>query len=200
MLVPVHAAGEHRPAALFRYNFILQKSQNHGKRCKEDQKGLLPDSKDPLSSSEEARPAWDDNTAMKPSLNSSKLTCEFEKSGQHCFLQATYVTHWALRFSQMEDLILPSALRTFIFSNISVQFSSFTQSCPTLWDPMNRSTPGLPVHHQLPEFTQTNVHQVGDAIQPSHPLSSPSPPAPNPSQHQSLFQWVNSSHEVAKGL
>ena len=65
---------------------------------------------------------------------------------------------------------------------------------------MNRSTPGLPVHHQLPEFTQTHVHRVSDAIQPSHPLSSPSPPAPNPSQHQSLFQWVNSSHEVAKVL
>ena len=63
---------------------------------------------------------------------------------------------------------------------------------------MNCSTPGFPVHHQLPEFTQTHVHWVGDAIQPSHPLSSPSPPAPNPSQHQSLFQWVNSSHEVAK--
>ena len=78
------------------------------------------------------------------------------------------------------------------------QFSSVAQSCPTLCDPMNRSTPGLPVHHQLPEFTQTHVHQVGDAIQPSHPLSSPSPPAPNPSQHQSLFQWVNCSHEVAK--
>ena len=62
---------------------------------------------------------------------------------------------------------------------------------------MNRSTPGLPVHHQLPEFTQSHVHWVGDAIQPSHPLSSPSPPAPNPSQHQGLFQWVNSSHEVA---
>ena len=70
----------------------------------------------------------------------------------------------------------------------SVQFSSVTQSCPTLCDPMNRSTPGLPVHHQLPEFTQTHIHQVSDAIQPSHPLSSPSPPAPNPSQHQSLFQ------------
>ena len=65
---------------------------------------------------------------------------------------------------------------------------------------MNRSMPDLPVHHQLPEFTQTRIHQVGDAIQPSHPLSSPSPPAPNPSQHQSLFQWVNSSHEVAKVL
>ena len=82
----------------------------------------------------------------------------------------------------------------------SVQFSSVTQSCPTLCDPMNHSTPGLPVHHQLPEFTETYVHRVGDAIQPSHPLSSPFPPAPNPSQHQSLFQSVNSSHEVAKVL
>ena len=70
----------------------------------------------------------------------------------------------------------------------SFQFSSVTQLCPTLCDPMNRSMPGLPVHHQLPEFTQTHVHQVRDAIQPSHPLSFPSPPAPNPSQHQSLFQ------------
>ena len=69
-----------------------------------------------------------------------------------------------------------------------VQFSSVTQSCPTLCDPTNRSMPGLPVHHQLPEFTQTHVHRVSDAIQPSHPLSSPSPLAPNPSQHQSLFQ------------
>ena len=82
----------------------------------------------------------------------------------------------------------------------SVQFSSVAQSCLTLCDPMNCSTPGLPVHHQLPEFTQTHVHRVGDAIQPSHPLLSPSPPAPNPSKHQSLFQWVNSSHEVAKVL
>ena len=82
----------------------------------------------------------------------------------------------------------------------SAQFNSVTQSCLTLCDPMNRSTPGLPVHHQLPEFTQTHVHRVSDAIQPSRPLSSPSPPAPNPSQHQSLFQWVNSSHEVAKVL
>ena len=70
----------------------------------------------------------------------------------------------------------------------SDQMRSAAQSCPTLCDPMNRSTPGLPVHHQLPEFTQSYVHRVSDAIQPSHPLSSPSPPAPNPSQHQSLFQ------------
>ena len=82
----------------------------------------------------------------------------------------------------------------------SVQFSSVAQSCLTLCDRMNCSMPGLPVHHQLPEFTQTYAHWVSDAIQPSHPLSSPSPPAPNPSQHQSLFQWVNSSHEVAKVL
>ena len=83
---------------------------------------------------------------------------------------------------------------------ISVQFSSVAQSCSTLCDPTNCSTPGLPVHHQLPEFTQTHVHWVGDAIQPSHPLSSPSPPAPNPSQHQGLFQSVSSSHQVGKGL
>ena len=82
---------------------------------------------------------------------------------------------------------------------IYTQFSS-VQSRPTLCDPMNRSTPGLPVHHQLPEFTQTHVHRVGDAIQPSHPLSSPSPPAFNLSKHQGLFHWVISSHQVAKVL
>ena len=74
------------------------------------------------------------------------------------------------------------------FPILCCQFSSLAQLCPTLCDPMNRDMPGLPVHHQLPEFTETHVHQVGDAIQPSHPLSSPSPPAPNPSQRQSLFQ------------
>ena len=79
-----------------------------------------------------------------------------------------------------------------------VQFSSVAQSCLTLCDPMNHSMPGLPVHHQLPEFTQTHVHRVSDTIQPSHPQSSPSPPDPSPSQHQSLFQWARSSHEVAK--
>ena len=82
----------------------------------------------------------------------------------------------------------------------SVQFSSVAQSCPTLCDPMDFSTPGLPVHHQLLEFTQTHVHWVGDAIQPSHPLSSPSPPTFNLSQHQDLFQWVSSSHQVARVL
>ena len=95
---------------------------------------------------------------------------------------------------------ISSYLLKVFFLSSSVQFSSVSQSCPTLCDSMNCSTPGLPVHHQLQEFTQTYVHWVGDAIQPSHPLSSPSPPAPNPSQHQSLFQLVNSLHEVAKVL
>ena len=81
-----------------------------------------------------------------------------------------------------------------------VEFSSVAQSCLTLCNPMNRSTPGLPVHHQLPKSTQTPVHWVGDAIQPSHSLSSSSPPALNPSQHQGLFKWVSSSHQVAKVL
>ena len=94
----------------------------------------------------------------------------------------------------------PCSLRERVWVYREVQFSSVAQSCPTLCDPMNRSTPCLPVHHQLPEFTQTCIHRVHDAIQPSHPLSSPSSPAPNPSQHQRLFQWVNSSHEVAKVL
>ena len=80
------------------------------------------------------------------------------------------------------------------------QFSSVSLSCQTLCDPMDCSTPGLPVHHQLPDFTQTHVHWVSDAIQPSHPVSSPPPPAPNPSQHEGLFQWVKSLHEVAKVL
>ena len=78
----------------------------------------------------------------------------------------------------------------------SVQFSSVTQSCPTLCNPMNCSTPGLPVHHELPEFTQTHVHRVGDAIQPSHPLSSPSPPTPNPSQHWAPTDLESSSFSV----
>ena len=80
------------------------------------------------------------------------------------------------------------------------QFSSVAQSCPTLYDPMDCSTPGFPVHHQLPEPAQTHVHWVGDAIQPSHPLLFPSPPAFNLSQHQGLFQWVGSLHQVAKVL
>ena len=106
------------------------------------------------------------------------------------------LTMSALTFNRCHwQVPLWSAMNKYI-----LQIRSVAQSCPTLCNPMNRSTPGLPIHHQLPEFTQTHVHRVSDAIQSSHPLSSPSPPAPNPSQHQSLFQWVNSSHEVAKVL
>ena len=83
-------------------------------------------------------------------------------------------------------------IQSFIF------IGSVAQSCPTLCDSMDCSTPGLPVHHQFPEFTETHVHRVGDAIQPSHPLSSPSPPTFNLSQHQGVFQWVSSLHQVAK--
>ena len=100
---------------------------------------------------------------------------------------ATYFqsSAWQSEFFQLSEILI-LILTSVQFS--SVQFSSVAQSCPTLCDPMNRSTPGLPVHHQLLEFTQTQVHRVSNAIQPSHPWSSPSPPAPNPSQHQSLFQ------------
>ena len=96
---------------------------------------------------------------------------------------------------QLAETFLEAGLEVFfsfpgdsVLAFSSVQFSSVAQSCPTLCDPMNRSTPGLLVHHQLPEFTQTHVHRVSDAIQPSHPLSFPSPPAFNLSQHQGLFQ------------
>ena len=81
-----------------------------------------------------------------------------------------------------------------------IKFSSVTHSSPTLCNPMDCNTPGISVHHQLPELIQTHIHWISDATQPSHPVSSPSPPAPNPSQHQGLFQWVSSSHQVAKVL
>ena len=83
---------------------------------------------------------------------------------------------------------------------VSQSVSSVAQLCPILCDPMDCSVPGFPVHHKLPELDQTHVHRVGNAIQPSHPLSSPSPPAFNLAQHQGLFQWVSSSHQVAKIL
>ena len=101
---------------------------------------------------------------------------------------------WVITYSKQANIWV----LTYQFS--SVQFSSVIQLCLTLCDPMNHSMPGLPVHHQLPEFTQTHVHRVSVAIQPSHPLSSPSPLSPNPSQNQGLFQCVNFSHQVAKVL
>ena len=115
---------------------------------------------------------------------------------------------WPLPNTESSGLDLgPLAFRTvrntflsLLLVSHSVQFSSVAQSCLTLCDPMNCSMPGLPVYHQLPESTQTHVCWVSDAFQPSHPLLSPSPPALNPSQHQGLFQWVSSLHQVAKVL
>ena len=105
----------------------------------------------------------------------------------HFFLQGNFPTQGMnLGLPHCRQTLYCLSHNTYIQCNI--QFSSIARSCPTLCNPMNRSTPGLPVHHQLPVFTQTPVHRVGDAIQPSHPLSSPSPPAPSPSQHQSLSQ------------
>ena len=101
---------------------------------------------------------------------------------------------------RVRNAVLGCSFKNDRMISVHFQFSSVAQSYLTLCDPVNCSTPGLPVHHQLPEFTQTHVQRVSDVTQPSHPLSSPSPPASNPSQHQSLFQWVNSSHEVAKVL
>ena len=105
------------------------------------------------------------------------------------------MTYFRVKGEQRVKISFGSFLQFF-----QLHFSSFTQLCPTLCNAMTHSTPGLLVHHQLPDSTQTHVHRVSDAIQPSHPPSSPSPPVPNLSQHQGLFQWVNSSHEVAKGL
>ena len=113
-----------------------------------------------------------------------------------CAIWEAQSFHSAYKFSY-HTVCLKLKLSDIFLSSVWIR--SVAQSCLTLCDPMNRSTPGLPVHHQLPEFIQTHVHRVSDAILPSHPLSSPSP-APNPSQHQSLFQRVNSSHEVAKVL
>ena len=120
----------------------------------------------------------------------------------HCWwecklIQPLWKTVW--RFLKKQGIKPPYDPAIPLLGIYPVHFSSVTQSCPTLCDPMNCSTPGFPVHHQLPEFTQTHVHWVGDAIQPSHPLSS-SPPAFNLSQHQGLFKWVTSSHRVAKVL
>ena len=129
-------------------------------------------------------------------MSSSVLPMFSSKSFIVSHLTVMSLIHLSLSLYMM----LGSVLISFFYRFSSVQFSSVTQSCQTLCGPMNCSTPGLPVHHQLPEFTQTHVHhqlpefiqthihRVSDAIQPSHPLSSPSPPAPDPSQHQSLFQ------------
>ena len=95
---------------------------------------------------------------------------------------------------------VPNEIIFYFHSKSWFQFSSEAQSCPTLCDPMNRSTPGLPVHHQLPEFTQTHVHRVGDATQPSNSLLSLSPPDFNISQYQGIFQWIRSLHQGGQSI
>ena len=107
---------------------------------------------------------------------------------------------WSLGWEDLLEKEVATHSSTLAWRIPWLEDSGRLQSCLTLCDPMNHRTPGLPVHHQLPEFTQTHAHRVGDAIQQFHPLSSPSPAALNPSQHQGLFQWVNSSHEIDKVL
>ena len=138
------------------------------------------------------RPPWPSPTpggcsnSCPPSPN---LTSIHDYWKNHGFGRTFVGKVMSLLFNMLSRLVIPVLPRSkHLLIPLSVQFSSVAQSCPTLFDPMNRSGPGLPVHHQLLEFTQTHVHRVSDAIQPSHPLSFPSPPAPNPSQHQSLFQ------------
>ena len=126
--------------------------------------------------------------------------------GNHYVWQLTWRFHTLFTYENCQALggkaTTPTntSMKILLCHRLIVQFSSVAQSCPTLCDPVNLSTPDLPVHHQLPESTQTHVHWIDDAIQPSHPLSSPSPPALNLSQHQGLFKWVSSSHQVAKEL
>ena len=119
---------------------------------------------------------------------------------QTLFILSSLMPHFNSLFFFEKLLILEFQIPFMLVSVyvVLLQFSSVAQSCLTLCDPMNCSTPGLPVHHQLPEFTQTRVHWVSGAIQPSHPLSSPSPPAFNLFQHQGLFKWVSSLHQVVK--
>ena len=124
---------------------------------------------------------------------------EFTQTHVHWVSNTNQPSH-PLSFPSPPAFNLSQHKGLFQWVSSSHQFSSVAHSCPTLCDPMNHSMPGLPVHHQLPEFTQTHVHWVGDAIQPSHPLSSLSPPTFNLSQQQGLLKWVSSSHHVAKLL
>ena len=159
-------------------------------------KGRGPEIKLPISTGSSKKQESSRKTSISALLTMPKplilwITINFGKFLKRWEYQSTWPASWEtymqVRKQQLE-------------LDMEQQFSSVAQSCPTLCEPMNCSTPGLPVHHQLSEFTQTHIHRVIDAIQPSHPLSSSSPPAPNPSQHQSLFQRVNSSHEVTKVL
>ena len=128
------------------------------------------------------------NSCICPSLRLKKELRVCNRDVCYIYLQGSSPQPFWHQGLVLEKTIFPRKWVGGQFQDDSDQIRSVAQSCPTLCDSMNRSTPGLPVHHQLLGFTQTHVHQVIDAIQPSYPLSSPSAPAPNPSQHQSLFQ------------
>ena len=146
--------------------------------------GVLPRTGEPLPSD-------------GPGSGSSGVSAELRSTGLEATPKAERRAWHRLSLGASESTAL---LRGLTAPHAAFQFSSVAQLCPTLCDPMNHSMPGLPVHHQLLESTQTHVHRVSDDIQPSHPWSSPSPPALNLSQHQGLFQRVSSSHQVAKVL
>ena len=136
---------------------------------------------------------------MRVTLNTYEWPLDIHSNKQQIKMQIDTEINWDRKNNKgYQGLRWEKGIRNHYF--IGVQFSSVAQSSPALCDPMNHSTPGLPVHHQLPEFTQTHVHRVSDTIQSSHHLSSPSPPALNLSQYQGLFQWVSSSHQVTRVL
>ena len=144
------------------------------------------------------------NSLRPPGLYSPRLLCPWNSPGKNTRVGCYFLLQGIFLTQESNPGLLHWRLILYYLSHhrilaLWIQFSSVAQSCLILCDPVNRTTPGLPVHHQLPEFTQIHAHRVSDAIQPSHPLSSPSP-APNPSQHQGVFQWVNYSHEVVKIL
>ena len=137
---------------------------------------------------------WEDPLEKGMATQSSNLAWRIPWTGEPSRLQSMGLQRvrrdWVCVHCTAVLTVVPRKLEkvrtSAMFPDTSVQFSSVAQSCPTLFEPMNCSTPGLPVHHQPPEFTQTHAYQVGDAIQPSHPLLSPSPPAPDPSQHHTI--------------
>ena len=188
------AGGQVCPSEWKPPSWIRRCSHCHGAGTEEDQ--CTNEDALPLREVQVRRGLWPKrrnprNPEKNGGWHESYLMCGYIKGCRLCNLvdRATVMGWRKFNFSKTSITILAS-----------VQFSSVAQSCPTLCDPMDYSTPGFPVHHQLPELTQTHVHQVGDAIQPSHSLSSPSPPTFNTAQHQDLFQWVSSLRQVAKVL
>ena len=144
---------------------------------------------------------WEICYSLKKLIKASVCACAWclwtDRAFWHIF---EYCVYWIPQTPMWWRILVPRSAGSLNTQKGAVQFSSVAQSCPTLCNPMDCSTPGFPVHHQFLKLAQTHIHQVVDAIQPSHPLSSPSPPAFNLSQIQGLFKWVSSSHQVAKVL